>query len=610
MTGPSASEVSAPEPPATELRRTGLRAALRDIRRLMAPYFGAREQADFSFGPFGSIRMQERWVAWLYVAAIAGLSLAQVGMSVRLSYVSRDLFNALQAKNADAFWGVITGEWVPWVAVYIASFVVLFTISGWFKIRWRTWLTDRALGLWLNDKAHYRLGFLKDGVDNPDQRIADDINKFVETSTSLSVGLLKQVTTLVSFSVILWTISAEFTLPGTDIRVPGLLLWVALIYAALGTWGAHLIGRALVRLNFTQERVEANFRFSLARLREFSESVALLDGERTEISRLKAKFRALVGNFLAIIRVQKWLAGFQSGYASTSSLVPFVVGAPYYFAGRIELGTLMQTADAFGSVQGALSYFIDSYATLADYKAVVDRLTSFEASVAAVTAMDGKRDHIARETKGGGLAIHDLALELPDGRPLVGAQALDFPKGEAALITGPSGSGKSTIFRAIAGLWPFGRGKLSLPEGGVMVLPQRSYLPNGSLREVLAYPKGVDTYTDEALKAALALVEMPHLSEVLDEEQPWSQRLSGGEQQRVAFARALLARPGYLLLDEATSALDEPMEERIYRMLRKELPGTTLVSVGHRGTLKAIHDRLIEMRPGAAGFMPVAVAAG
>jgi putative ATP-binding cassette transporter len=290
--------------------------------------------------------------------------------------------------------------------------------------------------------------------------------------------------------------------------------------------------------------------------------------------------------------------------------VPFVVGAPYYFAGRIELGTLMQTADAFGSVQGALSYFIDSYAVLADYKAVVDRLTSFEASVAAVTAMDGKRDHIARETKGGGLAIHDLALELPDGRPLVGAQALDFPKGEAALITGPSGSGKSTIFRAIAGLWPFGRGKLSLPEGGVMVLPQRSYLPNGSLREVLAYPKGVDTYTDEALKAALALVEMPHLSEVLDEEQPWSQRLSGGEQQRVAFARALLARPGYLLLDEATSALDEPMEERIYRMLRKELPGTTLVSVGHRGTLKAIHDRLIEMRPGAAGFMPVAVAAG
>jgi vitamin B12/bleomycin/antimicrobial peptide transport system ATP-binding/permease protein len=587
----------------------GLRTALADIRRLLAPYFSAREPSSLHLGPLGQISMQERWIGWLYVVLIGALSLAQVGMSVRLSYVSRDLFNAIQAKSETAFWGVILGEWVPWVSVYIASFILLFTLTGWFKIRWRTWLTQRAMGLWLNDKAHYRLGFVPDAIDNPDQRIADDINKFVEYSTSLSVGILKQVTTLISFSVILWTISAEFTLPGTDIKVPGLLLWVALIYAVLGTWIAHMIGRALVRLNFAQERVEANFRFSLARLREFSESVALLDGERTEIARLKAKFHALVGNFLSIIRVQKWLTGFQNGYSATSSLVPFVVGAPYYFAGRIELGTLMQTADAFGSVQGALSYFIDSYATLADYKAVVDRLTSFEASIAAVTAMDTRAGHITRENGCAALALEGLALDLPNGQPMVSQTSLAFPKGQSALITGPSGSGKSTIFRAIAGLWPFGHGNIALPANGVMVLPQRSYLPNGTLREALAYPMPADTYPDSALNAALEQVELPHLCAVLDEEQPWSQRLSGGEQQRIAFARALLAQPAYLLLDEATSALDEPMEARIYQMLKDRLPDTTLLSVGHRGTLKAMHDRLIEMVPQGAGFKPVPVAA-
>jgi vitamin B12/bleomycin/antimicrobial peptide transport system ATP-binding/permease protein len=512
-----------------------LRLALKDIARLLIPYFGARTPATISLGPLGTLRLQERWAAWIFVVAIAAIALIQVGMTVRLSYVSRDIYNALQEKDAARFWGVILQEWVPWVSVYIGAFMVAFVVTSTFKMRWRNWMTDRGLALWLGHKAHYRLGFLKDGVDNPDQRISDDIHKFVETSTSLSIGLLKQVTTLVSFSVILWTISAEFTLPGTETKVPGLLLWVAIVYAVFGTVVAHVIGRKLVMLNFIQEKVEANFRFSLARLREFSESIALLNGENTEIGRLRVMFTALISNFFAIVRVQKWLTGFQSGYASTSSLVPFFVGAPYYFAGRIDLGTLTQTADAFGSVQGALSYFIDSYATLAEYKAVVDRLTSFESSIAAVTTLDDVNDKMVREPAGADLSVAGLTLALPDGRTVVENATLAFEAGHSTLITGPSGSGKSTLFRAIAGLWPFGRGHITLPKGGLMILPQRSYLPNGTLREVLAYPNPGGHYADSALHNALVAVELPQLVDLLDENTNWTQRLSGGEQQRLAL---------------------------------------------------------------------------
>jgi vitamin B12/bleomycin/antimicrobial peptide transport system ATP-binding/permease protein len=586
-----------------------LRLALRDIARLMSPWFGARSTGTLNLGPLGTLRLQERWAAWLFVIAIIAISLAQVGMTVRLSYVSRDIFNALQEKSADKFWGVIIRDWVPWVALYIVSFIVSFVVTSSFRMRWRNWMTDRAMGQWLGHKAHYRLGFLKNGVDNPDQRISDDIHKFVETSTSLSIGLLKQVTTLLSFSVILWTISSEFTLPGTEIQVPGLLLWVAIIYALFGTIIAHLIGRRLISLNFIQERVEANFRFSLARLREFSESIALLNGENTEIRRLKAMFSALVANFFAIVRVQKWLSGFQNGYGAVSSLVPFFVGAPYYFSGRIDLGTLTQTSDAFGSVQGALSYFIDTYATLADYKAVVDRLTSFEGAIAAVTMMDGASDKVERTGGGADLAIEHLSLDLPDGRHVVEDATVTFAHGEATLITGPSGSGKSTLFRAIAGLWPFGRGKITLPTDNLMILPQRSYLPNGTLREALAYPHPADSYGDAELAHALDAVELTHLAAMLDEEAPWTQRLSGGEQQRLAFARALLARPHYLLLDEATSAFDEAMEARLYAMLKREMPQTTLVSIGHRSTLKVMHDRQVEMVRVGNGFTAAALPA-
>jgi vitamin B12/bleomycin/antimicrobial peptide transport system ATP-binding/permease protein len=579
--------------------------ALTDIGRLMAPYFGARAPSTLNLGPLGAPRLQERWAAWLFVAAIAGMSLAQVGINVRLSYVSRDIYNALQEKNAARFWSVITDEWLPWVAILVASFIVSFVITQSFKMRWRSWATQRAMGLWLNNKAHYRLGFVKDGVDNPDQRISEDIRKFVETSVNLGVGLLKQVTTLISFAVILWTISAEFTLPGTETKVPGLLLWVALAYAILGTAIAHLIGRRLVLLNFLQERVEANFRFSLARLREFSESIALLNGETTEIGRLQAMFRALIANFFAIVRVQKWLTGFQNGYGSLSSLVPFFVGAPYYFAGKIELGTLMQTSDAFNSVQGALSYFVDIYATLAEYKAVSDRLTSFENAIAGVAALDGGDNRMERRRQGADLSVEGLTLALPDGRTVVQAGTLAFAHGHSALLTGPSGSGKSTLFRAIAGLWPFGKGRITLPEGEVMILPQRSYLPNGTLREALAYPNPADTYDNAALSAALAHAELAHLIPLLDQEAAWTQRLSGGEQQRLAFARALLARPAYLLMDESTSALDEAMEARLYLMLKAELPDTTLVSIGHRATLKQMHERQIGMVQTDGVFTPV-----
>lgn len=579
---------------------------MRQITAITDPYFTTNERQSFEIIEGRSFTFSVKWMAMGLLAIIILINLGQVWISVSLSFFNRNWFDAIQAKNSVEFWRLLFQVWVPLVAVLIFSNFIEFLIVSAFKIRWRSWLTTRLIGRWLDDSAHYRLQF-GDRVDNPDQRIAEDVRKYIETTYSLTISMIQQISSLVSFSVILWGLSTNLKLPGLDLQIPGLLFWIALLYAAVGTLVTHLIGKRLIRLNFQQELYEADFRFGLARLREYGEPVALLKGEAAEKERLGFQFGEVIRNFFSIVRVQKWLSAFIQLYGSSNSIVPIVITAPFYFAGQITLGVLTQTAQAFARVDAALSFFIDRYAMLADFKAVVDRLESFEGSLDRAQSIKHDSRIIAGSSPDRDLHLSRLALNLPTGDQVVAASALTIRAGERTLLIGPSGSGKSTLFRAIAGIWPFGDGQIGIPPGKtVMLLPQRPYLPLGTLRDAVCYPGIAGTYSDALIIDALVSARLPHLTARLDETAFWVQVLSLGEQQRLAIARTLLAKPDWLFLDEATAALDEPLEEAIYETLRTSLPGTTVVSIGHRSTLKAMHDRVITMQPTGEGriFQP------
>ena len=448
----------------------------------------------------------------------------------------------------------------------------------------------------------YRTALIGHAADNPDQRISEYVRNFINSTYSFSINLLSTVSTLVSFSIILWIIPADFTIPGTDITVPGLPFWVALVLSIVGTWLAHLIGRPLVRLDFSQERYEADFRFALARLREYSEQVALLRGENAEGRILAYRFGAIVSNFYAIVGRTVKLLTFTTTYFQANAVVPYIIVAPYFFLGKITLGQMTQTAGAFSRVESALTFFIARYQSLATYKAVVERLTTFRLAIDKARELGTKPPRIERsEHSGRDLVLHDLVLCLPDGREIVRVDRLTIEAGTTTLLSGPSGSGKSTLFRAISGIWPYGRGAIERPaDATVMLLPQRPYIPSGTLKTAVAYP--AVAYGDTAVREALELTRLAALACEIDSEDNWPQRLSGGEQQRLAIARAILDKPDWLFLDEATSALDEELEAEIYRILGEVLPSTTIVSIGHRSTLIALHRRHIEMEPGQGGI--------
>jgi vitamin B12/bleomycin/antimicrobial peptide transport system ATP-binding/permease protein len=574
---------------------------MKQITAITDPYFVTDERQTYEIIKGKPFTFPVRWMAMGLLAVIILINLGQVWISVSLSFWNRNWFDAIQAKNAAEFWRLLYQVWVPLVGILILSNFIEFLIVSAFKMRWRSWLTERLIGRWLDDSAHYRMQF-GNRVDNPDQRISEDVRKYMETTYSLTISMIQQISSLVSFSVILWGLSTNLKLPGLDLQIPGLLFWIALLYAAVGTIVTHMIGKRLIRLNFQQELYEADFRFGLARLREYGEPVALLNGETAEKQKLGGQFRQVITNFFSIVTVQKWLSAFIQLYGSSNSVVPVVITAPFFFAGQITLGVLTQTAQAFARVDAALSFFIDRYAMLADFKAVVDRLDSFETSLNRAAEVKAQSGIAHQAAPGANLQLANLTLNLPTGDPVVTTPGLAFNKGERTLLIGPSGSGKSTLFRAIAGIWPFGNGEIAAPAGqSVMLLPQRPYLPLGTLRDAISYPGVSGTYTDAQIVAALKAARLPHLTERLDEEAFWVQVLSLGEQQRVAIARALLLKPDWLFLDEATAALDEPMEAAIYETLRTELPGATIVSIGHRSTLKAMHDRIVEMKPQAGG---------
>ncbi|MBV9518004.1 MAG: ABC transporter ATP-binding protein/permease, partial [Hyphomicrobiales bacterium] len=455
--------------------------SLGDIWRLAVPYFTTRDIGEARIWPF-RYRAQERWIGLSLLIAVVGIELGQVAINVRLSYFGRDWFNAIQEKDAAQFWDQLLFVFSPLAAIGIASAILQLVLRSYLTIRWRRWMTEKTMSKWLGGSAHYRMQLTGSSSDNPDQRIADDINQFTTTTFALGLGLLSKATSLVSFSVILWTLSTGFTFPGTDMRVPGFLFWIALIYAALVTWLTHLIGRPLISLYFQQQRYEADFRFSLARLREYGEQVALLGGEDTEHLNLSRRFSALIGNFLAIVDCRKKVVAFTASYAQANVVLPFIFIAPYYFAGKVMLGVMTQTAGAFSNVQEALSFFIDSYATIAEYKSVVDRLTGFAASIDRARALSSATPHIEVKPEGADdLAIHDLEVALPKGGKVVRIKDARLRQKESVLVNGPSGAGKSTLFRAISGIWPFGHGAIKVPKGArVMLLPQRPYVPIGT----------------------------------------------------------------------------------------------------------------------------------
>jgi putative ATP-binding cassette transporter len=580
---------------------------IRTITGIADRYFDADTRTTATVGSLVSWSGSERRLAKAAVVFLVLVNQAQVGMAVRLNFFNRDWFNAIQAKDEAAFWSLLFTVFLFWAFILIASSVIEYLVQSALLIRWRRWLTNQYVGDWLGESTHYRMALRGGAADNPDQRIAEDIKQFTDVTYSFSIQLLSQISTLVSFSIILWGISSDFALPGTNIVVPGLLFWVALIYAVFGTGITHLIGRPLIPLFFNQQRFEADFRFSLARLREYAEQVALLEGEPTERRLLMGRFGTVVENFWRIVNRRKLLMIFTSFYGQVSVVIPYVVAAPFYFLGKVQLGTLTQTAGAFGRVETALSFFVDRYVALADYKAVVDRLSTFDEAIGAGRALGREARIKLAEHRLHSVDVQELTLALPDGRRIVSTDGLAFRRGESTLLTGPSGSGKSTLFRAVSGIWPFGEGLILTPAGeSMMLLPQRPYIPIGTLINAVVYPSPQGSYDRAAIEDVLRAAGLAAFVERLDEERLWAQTLSMGEQQRLAIARALLAKPDWLFLDEATAALDEPTEAALYRMLAERLPDTTVVSIGHRSTLAAFHDRRVEMRPATEGmFAPV-----
>jgi putative ATP-binding cassette transporter len=572
------------------------------------PYFVAATPTTTKIWPFGSFVVAQNKLAAASLVFLIVVNQVEVAFDVRLSYFRADFTNALKNLDQAEFWRQLFLVFLPVVAVLVAAYTLEYVVTSTFVIRWRRWLTAYYTGRWMSEGTHYKMLLAGSPTDNPDQRISQDIYAFIDGGGAgsgiygYSITALQNLTTLVSYAIVLWSLSTGFTLPGLAVVIPGVLFWVALAYTGAGTLLTHWIGRSLVALYFNQQRFEANFRFGLARAREYSEQIALLRGEDTEASASNGRFADIFNNYMQIVRVRKRLTAFTRFYLQASVFIPYVVAAPFYFAGKLSLGALNQVGAAFNSVNESMNFFVTYYIGLADFKATLNRLTSFDDAIARAQALGSRQPRIEfAQSPTSERHVDSLSLTLPDGRPLIRVDKLALAANEPTLLVGPSGSGKSTLFRAIAGIWPFGEGKIAEPKASLMLLPQRPYIPIGSLRAAVAYPAAVDKFSEAAMRDAFAAAGLAPLADRLDETDNWQMRLSGGEQQRLAIARALLAAPDWLFLDEATSALDEASKAQIYRAIAQKLPGTTLVSIGHNATLSAFHNRRIEMQPQTGG---------
>ena len=557
----------------TDARQTDQATNWRAVWRLLKPYWVS----------------EERWKARGLLATVVALALGMVYLNVLFNEWNRVFYNALENKDFVTFKAQLWRfSYLAFIYIGVAIYKVYLTQA--LEIRWRGWMTRQYMNGWLSRQVYYRIEQAS-SADNPDQRIAEDLRYLTNGSLTLSLGLLSSVVTLVSFVGILWSVSGPlaFMLGGRDWVIPGYMVWFALAYAGIGSFLVARIGKPLVRQNFLQQRFEADFRFGLIRIRENAESVALYRGEPQEDAQLSNRFERIRENWWQIMRTTKRLNVASTFYAQFAIIFPFLVGAPRYFSGAITLGGLMQISSAFGQVQSALSWFIDAFTALAEWKASVNRLSGFhEAVETAAHAPSG----ITVERNGvQEVNLDNVALQLPSGVSLTGPLSAAIGAGQRILVAGPSGCGKSTLFRAIAGIWPYGSGSIAIPADAAMLfLPQRSYLPIGSLRGAVSYPLPHDTYADDDIVRYFSMCRLDHLAGRLDDLDNWSQRLSPGEQQRLAFVRMLLIRPDIVFLDEATSAMDGDTEAALYSLLAEQLSASTIVSIAHRETVAQYHD--------------------
>jgi vitamin B12/bleomycin/antimicrobial peptide transport system ATP-binding/permease protein len=546
---------------------------------------------------------EDRLAGRTLFAVIVALNLAIIWVNVQLNTWNGDFYNALQDKRFDDFKHLLL-VFTGWAFLYIILFVYQLYFTQMLQIRWRRWLTDVYLQKWMADSAHYRMSLADFGTDNPDQRIAEDFRSFVTDTLWLFFGLLSSVVSFISFVGILWGLSGAITLGGWTI--PGYLVWVAIAYSVIGSVIAHWVGKPLVNLSFMQERYEADFRYSLVRARENAEGIALYRGESDELAGFRQRFGNVVANWWGIMKQQKRFTWFSSFYGQLAIIFPMLVAAPRYFSGAIQLGGLTQIANAFGEVQRALSWFVDAYVRFAAWRASIARLDGFVVAIEAVRTVGVD----LKPQLADAIDFEQVTLAVPQAggatRVLAQANGPRIEAGRDTLIAGPSGSGKSTLFRLLSGIWPYGKGNFTRtrPEQSLF-LPQKPYLPLGTLRAALAYPRPQSEFSDPAARSALDAMSLSHLAPRLDEQANWSQILSGGEQQRLAAARALLLKPKWLYLDEATSALDDAAEAAVYQALRAGLPDTTFVSIAHRVSVARFHKQrlLVEPHEGAAATM-------
>lgn len=563
------------------LQQRTLGQAVKDGLRISALYFRSKD-----------------WKAgWALLLSVIGLELFNVYLSVLFNSWYADFYNSLQEKKFDAF--IYSLEYFSLLAaIYVAAAVLQLYLSKWLEIRWRNWYTQSLTGRWLSAGRHYLLKLVGDPADNPDQRIADDVKDFILYSLTLGINLLSSVVSLVTFAVILWTLSARapLVLFGVEYHIPGYMFWMALVYAVVGTGITHLVGRRLSWLNVEQQRREADFRFNLARVREYGEPIALLHGEAVEQRGLSRRFSGVIANFYRIMNLRKYLTGVIACYKQAAVVFPFVIGAPAFFAGKIELGPLIQIADAFRNMQDALSFFVTSYVDIAEWKATIDRLATFEEKLAGAGEIAATAQKIDRGA-GEQFAIDRLEVTAPmGGEPIAMLDHLALDKGERVALVGPSGAGKSSIARAASGVWPTGSGTVRQPEGTTtLVLPQQVYMPIGTLADALTYPASAEGVPRATIEELLVAVGLARLIGEIDEVAHWQERLSGGERQRVAIARAILARPDYLILDEATSALDAAAETALFDVIDRRLPDTAVLTITHSPAVVARSARAIEV---------------
>lgn len=538
---------------------------------------------------------EEKKKAFFLLGCIIALTLGVVYMLVLLNQWNNSFYSALQNYDAKKIFDeLIHFSWLA--AIYILLAVYSYYLQQTLILNWRRWLTTRFIDIWLQNKTYYNLQMFGKDTDNPDQRISEDVRQFVEMTLSFGIGILKAFCTFASFVVILYNLSGSlsFTFMGKTWTINGYMLWASLLYSVIGTYITHLVGRKLVKINFIQQKYEADFRFSMIRLRESAESVAFYRGEAQEGSVFKQRFKMLLDNFWKLVNKQKQLVFLNSGYSQIAIIFPFVVAMNRYLTKEVTLGGLMQVASAFGRVQDSLSYFVDMYSSIAQWQAVVMRLTYFGRHMHEVS-QQAERFHVERFAAADVVDVNDMQINLPDGKPLLENISFTLHPGHNVLIKGVSGSGKSTLLRAISGIWPFVDGKIFLPERDkLMFIPQKPYLPLGTLRAALNYP-GNKPIDDTELIYLMDLCQIGYLKDKLDLEADWSHVLSVGEQQRLAFVRAHIQQPQWLFLDEATSALDEDTEATMYSLLQERLQQTTVVSVGHRSTLNKYHELVLRL---------------